>query len=48
MEQGKHTGVPLEPGPGQELCWEPTAPLGPQLTEESLPRAPSPGFDLWS
>lgn len=41
-------GVPLKPAPGQRLCWEHTAPLGPQLTEVSLPQAPSPGFDLWS
>lgn len=48
MEQGEHTGGPLKSAPGQGLCWEPTAPLGPLLTEVSLPWAPSPGFDLWS
>lgn len=48
MEQGEHAEGPAGACPGQELCWEPTAPLGPPLTEVSLPRAPSPGFDLWS
>lgn len=39
---------PLKPASGQGLCWDPTAPLGLQLTEVSLPQTPSPGFDLWS
>lgn len=46
--RGSMLGVLLKPAPGQGLCWESTTPPGPQLTEVSLPQAPSPGFDLWS